>query len=147
MDTPLLPAPIEPQGPHADPSAGAQDDVGGGHEHEEASGTGPSAYRPPTREEICRQIGQLNGLVLMGLVEPAKANVVQRGLKILLDAEGRQAEATEAGAAPEGLVEACRKEPGMVDLLEPFLSDEQMRWLVGELTQTPQEASDADRQV
>ena len=95
----------------------------------------------PTTEEIYQLLMRLNGLVALGLVAPARANVIQRGLKTILD--GLSRERREAGhvEAQQGLAELCRRNPEMLRMLEPFLTDEQIAWV---LEGTPQDHAEED---
>jgi hypothetical protein len=91
------------------------------------------AKRPqiPTEDEILHMILQLNSMVMLNLASPAKANVMQRNLKIVLDALTQRSEAGNQRELPlDALAEALRLDPSVIQLPEGFLSDEQIEWLL-----------------
>jgi hypothetical protein len=116
--TPLLPPPGEPAG-DAPKENGSRP----------GEGTGPVI---PGVEEILRKLLQLNGLVAVSLLSTAQATVIQRSLRIVLDAQLRRAPEGTPGLPQEALAELCRHDPRVVEMLEPFLTDAQVQWLMAQ---------------
>ncbi len=84
----------------------------------------------PTKEELLAQLLQLNGLVALGVISPAKANVMQRNLKIVLDSF--RAEHREQDNAPDtaDLIQRCREHPELLNVIESFLTDDQIQMVL-----------------
>jgi hypothetical protein len=95
----------------------------------------------PTSDEIQAKLLQLVGLVMMRLVSPSVANTAERILRTILDAQTRSAQEGPRGWQQEELAELCRRDPRVLPLLEPLLTDEQLKWLMGTVT------DDADDQT
>jgi hypothetical protein len=93
--------------------------------------------RIPTRDEILQMLSQLNGMVMMGLISTPKARVIQQNLQIQLKAQTQRPEADQCEVSMEGLGEALKRDPELIKLLEGFLSDEQVEWLLRQNTDAP----------
>jgi hypothetical protein len=92
------------------------------------------APRPiPNVDELLGMILDLNGAVMFGLVSTAKGNLMHRNLRAVLDAQMRRAQGDETVASAEDLVELCRRDPQALNILERFLSDEQIEWLMARI--------------
>ena len=89
----------------------------------------PERGRAATRERLLDELRTLSGLVTMGILPPARANLIQRGIKLQLDEIHRREAAPAAGPETEQLVEACIENPDLLDLVEPMLTDEQYQHL------------------
>jgi hypothetical protein len=76
---------------------------------------------------------RLNGMVTLGMISPAQANVIQRNLRTMLDVQLKRARVEGGGQSADALVDLCRTDPRLLNLLEGFLSDEQMQWLMDAL--------------
>ena len=85
----------------------------------------PERGRAATRERLLDELRTLSGLVTMGILPPARANLIQRGIKLQLDEIHRREAAPAAGPETEQLVEACIENPDLLDLVEPMLTDSQ----------------------
>jgi hypothetical protein len=90
----------------------------------------PKRTRLPDTEEILGMLMQLNGLVTLGMISPAQANVLQRSLRTILDVQRQKSRADSGGQSTQALADLCRTNPQLMNLLEPFLSDAQMEWLM-----------------
>jgi hypothetical protein len=101
-------------------------------------GKGP---RIPSIDEILGMLLQLNGLVTLGLISPAKANVLQRNLRTILDVLQKRTRTDQHELAPEALAGLCRDNPQLLNLLAPFLSEEQMACFLNSLNDGFQEHS------
>jgi hypothetical protein len=91
----------------------------------------------PTVEEILEMLMRLNGLVTLNLISTSQASVIQRGLRTILDEVHKRAQNGLGGLPHEVLAEICRRDPRMIDLLAPLLTDDQVQWLMGEATDGP----------
>ncbi len=88
----------------------------------------------PTVDELLWNLMQLNGMVALGFLHAPQAGVIQGNLKILLEyrsAERREQERRQDGTPDtQGLAEHCREHPEILPLVEPFLTEEQIRWIL-----------------
>jgi hypothetical protein len=93
-----------------------------------------TARRPvpqmPSPAELVDQLQQVSGLVTLGILGPAKANAVVRCISKSSDIVMRCQTATPGAATQPELVEACRKNPKLIGLLEPLLTDDQLAELL-----------------
>jgi hypothetical protein len=83
----------------------------------------------------------LNGLVTLGLISTGKASVVQRNLRTVLEVLQRRAGTSQNDLAPEALAGLCRENPQLLNLLAPFLSDEQMDYFVNLFGEGPKQSA------
>ncbi len=95
--------------------------------------------RIPSVEELLAMLHDLNGLVALRVLSPSQASVIQRNLRILLDTQLKRTQEERLGVAEEALADLCRANPQVLNLLAPFLSDEQVEWLMGEVKDDPHE--------
>jgi hypothetical protein len=86
----------------------------------------------PSAEEILAMLVRLNGLVALKLISSAQATVMQRNLRTILDYHVRQVQGGQPGLPQAALAELCRKDPRILNLLEPLLTDAQVDWLMGD---------------
>jgi hypothetical protein len=105
--------------------------TGGGRES--AGARGGRRARPEIYDaERCLQLlSQLSVLLMMGLITPAKANAVRANLTALL--QHYQHQESRAGGrtvADDDLQEIVGRDPRLLELLEPFLSDAQIDLLM-----------------
>ena len=104
------------------------------------SGGATSSRRPdrdkpriPTIDEALGQLVQLNGAVMLKLISSKDASLIQRNLKTILDVHLRRASQQDAGVNQEALAELCQRDPQLVNLISPFLSDAQVDWLMDQV--------------
>ena len=95
----------------------------------------PKAARRPAPQmpdpaELVAQLKQVSGLVTLGLLTPAKANVVVRCISKSSDIVMRCQTSSPEGPNQPELVEACRDNPKLVALLESLLTDDQLAELL-----------------
>jgi len=86
----------------------------------------------PTVDELLKQIMQVNGMVVLKHLSPQAASTILTGLKVLLEVQREREAVSQEQLASEALVAACRRDPQLVTLLEPLLTDEQLDTLVKE---------------
>lgn len=92
---------------------------------------GPKNRKLPSTEEILKLVMHLNGLVATKFLSTSEATVIQRGLRMVLDVQTKPAQGGQGILPQEALAELCRADPHVLDLLEPFLTDEQAQWVMG----------------
>ena len=80
---------------------------------------------------------KLNSLVMMKLISTAQANTIQRSLRTVLDTQMKRTQGQHQDLPHEALAELCRSDPHILSLLEPFLTDEQVNWLMGAVKDDP----------
>jgi hypothetical protein len=88
------------------------------------------APQMPGLAELVDQLQQLSGLVTLGILTPAKANVVVRCIAKSIDIVMRSQTANSGAPNQPELVEACRENPKLVGLLESLLTDDQLTELL-----------------
>jgi len=87
----------------------------------------------PTLEELVAQLDALKGAVLAGWIRPAEANAASRILQQMIQCVSRtHSQRAAPGALGEILADIARRDHDMLDVLEPFLTDEQFMMIVGE---------------
>ena len=116
--------PFHPEGPEGnespnpEPAAGAAGRSRGG--------------RIPTVEECLLQLAQLNVLVLLGHLSTSRANAIRGNIREILQYHARSQAVPKAAAAIDaGLLDRIYDDPTLLQLVEPFLSDEQVAALTG----------------
>jgi hypothetical protein len=124
MDLPQLPSPKE-QDPGKE-SAGSESTG----QQRDSQPNGTEGTRIPDTDQILAMLMKLSGMVTLGMVSPAQANVIQRNLRIILDVQNQRARASNGGQSSQALADICRTNPQLLNLLEPFLDDQQMAWLM-----------------
>jgi hypothetical protein len=87
----------------------------------------------PSVEEIMATLVELNGLVLTGLVSTDKAIVINRNLRTVLDAQLKKRHGEPTREVGAGLVDLCRANPSVLNLLEPFLTEDQLKCLLDQI--------------
>ena len=91
---------------------------------------GTSGSRRPRRMpellDLLAKLEQLPGMVLLGLITPAQANVVQRSVNKLIDVVMHSQTSPSSVVHPAGLIDACRRDPQLIAIIEPLLSDGQL---------------------
>jgi hypothetical protein len=93
------------------------------------------APQMPGLAELVEQLMQASGLVTLGILTPAKANVVVRCIAKSIDIVMRCQTATPGAATQPELVEACRQNPKLIGLLESLLTDEQLTELLRQVNE------------
>lgn len=91
----------------------------------------------PSVDKIAAMLLKLNGLVMMNIISAAQASVIQRSLRTLLDIQLKRVPGDRQGLSQDALAELYRKDPRIVSLLEPFLSEQQVDWLMGVVKDDP----------
>lgn len=88
----------------------------------------------PGLAELIEQLQRASGLVTLGILTPAKANVVVRCIAKSIDVVLRcQTASPEAPNQPE-LVAACRENPELISLVQGLLTDDQLAELLRQVS-------------
>ena len=132
MSNLMIPGPgaVEP-----DPAGEEQArDAGGGNR---GAGTGHCGQQTrskkppiPSPEDCARSMAQLIGLVTMGLLKPAQANTIRNALRDLLQYHQGKAKEAETGLANADVLDLLKKDPTVLSLLEPLLTEAQIEMIM-----------------
>ena len=125
MPKALLPAPMEPDGDSRhqagceESAAGSRDRAGGGGSKRAAEVLGV--------EDCLQALARLPGLVAMGILSPAKANSMRATYREILQHHRHAATRNEqAGLPNESILELMQRDPSILSLLEPCLTQDQI---------------------
>ena len=152
MEQLALPAPNDQ--PSSQPPPAPQASAAGGEQRR--SGSGPNRRKrrrasqqgPLTREAILEQLAALKGMVAAGWIKPAAANAMTRILQLMLQCLERGGPQRSGASIPEEiLADAARRDPAIFELLEPFLTDEQINAILDEFADNePETGSNPEQQ-
>jgi hypothetical protein len=93
------------------------------------------------REQCLAGLSQLPGLLAVGLVKAPIANAIRAAYHELLQQHERDAlDATKSTVPDDDVLAILRARPELLSLLEPFLTDEQLKKVMREATDGNQEA-------
>jgi len=98
---------------------------------------GKQGAKIPSIDAIAEMLLKLNSLVMMRLITTAQATVIQRSLQTILQIQTNRASGGREGLSQEALAELCQMNPRIVNWLEPFLTEEQVNWLMGVVKDDP----------
>ncbi len=107
-----------------------QNDSSSNPEH--SSGTRKPRHIP-TREECLQGIAALNGALALGLITPSKANSMRANFQAILRSHESSSATGAARVADEDLLKLWRTQPGLVGLIEPLLTPEQLDLVMREV--------------
>lgn len=93
----------------------------------------PHARKLPSVDEILDQLIRLNQALLLRVISPQDAGVIQKNLKTVLDVQLKRTSRGDSGETQEALVDLCRRDPRALEAVEPFLSQEQAQALMDEI--------------
>ena len=120
MTQSVSPGPTEPEGEN---SSTGHDDGRNPHERTKSG----SKNGIPDVEMCLRAMAQLAGLVALGILKPAQANSILAVYReILQHHQKSQTQARGAGLSDGDVLSMARKYSELLNLLEPFLTDEQI---------------------
>ena len=94
----------------------------------------------PSVDEILQQLIQLNGAVTIGAMTTKEATLIHKNLRTVLDVQMKRASREDTGPSQEALAELCRADPRILNVIEPFVTDAQMDWLMNEVTDDQDES-------
>jgi|SRR4051812_11035281 hypothetical protein len=96
--------------------------------------SGPRKARHiPTREECLQGIAALTALIAMGLLTPARANAIRANFLAILRSHESGSSSGSARVADEDLLRLWRTQPGLIDLIQPLLTPEQLDLVMREV--------------
>jgi hypothetical protein len=84
----------------------------------------------PSEEDCLGAIVQVARLVAMGLLETAQANAIRASFREILLFHRSKAKEAEKGISNVEILEVLRKDPNLLSLFEPILSQEQVEWIL-----------------
>lgn len=112
--------------------AGDDDPKASKHSEQDADATREDAAdqkrrKIPSPEDCLFALESLVGAVAMGLIKPAQANTIRASYaEILRYHEKNESRNDRQGLADADVVELMRKDPKVLSMLEPFLTDGQI---------------------
>jgi hypothetical protein len=80
----------------------------------------------PSSDQLAWQLLSLNGGLMMGQISASDGNLVHKNIKAVMDLQSRKEGQVDKPQTPDGLVEACRKDPSLLNTIESFLTEEQL---------------------
>ena len=84
----------------------------------------------PSEEDCLGAIVQVARLVAMGLLETAQANAIRASFREILLYHRSKAKEAEKGISNVEVLDVLRKDPKLLSLFEPLLSQEQVEWIL-----------------
>jgi len=97
----------------------------------QAQSGGKARRRIFSAEECLELLGKLSGLVMLGLIKPNQATFIRGDLRDILAYHQRSTGGSQAGAGVDSrLLEMLPNHPELMNLLTPFLSEEQIALLM-----------------
>ncbi len=129
MSNSLIPAPdgAEPQKTGDEQSQRSSHGDGNARRRQQRQPKKPSI---PSLEDCLLAFARLAGLVAMGLLKPAQASVIRAAYREILQYHTAKAKELEKGLSNADVLEFLRKDPKMLDLLAPLLTQEQIDMLM-----------------
>ncbi|NQV23000.1 MAG: hypothetical protein HQ518_01425 [Rhodopirellula sp.] len=87
----------------------------------------------PSVDELLAQLLQLNGAVIMGAISTKDGTLMNRNIKTVLDVLLRRMSRNEGTVDSETLVDRCRQDPSILEIVSSFLSPQQVDDLMREV--------------
>lgn len=85
----------------------------------------------PSEQDCLRMLAALNTLLLMGFIDPRRATAIRGGLaELLRHFRGRANSAVQPALSEADLAKLLQADPSIVDLVAPFLTEEQIAFLL-----------------
>jgi hypothetical protein len=95
----------------------------------------------PSAEDCLRAIAALPGLIAIRALTNAQANSIRASYESILRHHERSQDAPARHASDDHILKLVREQPGLLDLLEPFLTQDQLTIIMKEFKDdTPEEA-------
>jgi|tagenome__1003787_1003787.scaffolds.fasta_scaffold20818514_1 hypothetical protein len=94
-----------------------------------SSGRSRRRGRVLSENDCRRMLSEIPTLVILKVISPAQANAMTRTLQVLLN-ETRGSQSGGPVQVDENLIAILRSRPDLLNLFEPFLSDDQIDRLV-----------------
>jgi hypothetical protein len=90
------------------------------------------ANGPPNKEDILHKLGQMPGLIAIGVLPPAKANAMKGVYQTILSHVDDSRQSGAARVADEDLIKILQQQPELLKALQPFLTPEQLDLIIRE---------------
>jgi hypothetical protein len=104
-----------------DHSTDAAADSNGNQQHQRAEKDGIIS-----EEDCVRGIAHVARLVALGVLTPSKANTIRASLRDILQYHRNKSKQAEKGVANGDVLDILKKDPQLLSLLEPLLSQSQI---------------------
>lgn len=122
------------------PNGDGPEQTGGNQTEENARDAGDWAGRQrchresrkpgiPSEEDCLRAIAQAAGLVAIGLLDASDANAIRAAFRDILQYHRSRAKEAEKSISNADVLELLRKDPSLLSLLEPLLTQEQIEMI------------------
>lgn len=86
----------------------------------------------PSPEECLARIAELPGAIALGFLKPAQANAMRAAYERLIAHHTKKPDAS-AGLADVDVINLCRRDPSLLNVLARFLTADQLRLVNDEL--------------
>ena len=93
----------------------------------------------PTVDQILQSLVQLTSAVTIGMISTKEASVIHRNLRTILDVQMKREGRGGSDANPEALMELCRRDPRILNVLEPFLTADVLESLMEQVAEASDE--------
>jgi hypothetical protein len=80
----------------------------------------------PSSVDCLKGIAQLTGLLALGLIKPAQANAIRAAFREILQYHKTATKQAEKTLSNADIMDILRKDPRLLSLLEPLLTEEQI---------------------
>ncbi|MGZ0174617.1 MAG: DUF1559 family PulG-like putative transporter [Planctomycetales bacterium] len=94
---------------------------------------GSWAMKLPSIDGLLIQLLNLNGAVIMGAMKATDAALINRNIKTVLDVQMRRISRDEGTVDSEALIDRCRRDPSILEVVSSFLSPQQVDDLMREV--------------
>ena len=117
-------------------SVRGESDSNGGSDKGQNSQRGAGRQRAmklPSIDGLLIQLLNLNGAVIMGAMKATDAALINRNIKTVLDVQMRRISRDEGTVDSEALIDRCRRDPSILEVVSSFLSPQQVDDLMREV--------------
>ena len=126
----VIPGPdAEPEKSRKKQSGGAGRDTDGADRQRQQHARATNGHIP-TEKECLAAIARVAGLVAMGILKPAAANTIRSSYRDILQHYKAKDQEAEKNLADSDVLEILARDPVMLSLLEPLLSQEQIEMIM-----------------
>lgn len=88
--------------------------------------------RTLSKGDVLYQLGQMPGLIAIGILPPAKANAMKGVYHTILAHIGDSPQRAAARVADEDVIKILQQQPELLKALQPFLTPEQLELIIRE---------------
>jgi len=121
----MIPGPSgsEPTPQNKAKSQGQQQEKSSGRRRRTSRSAKPAI---PSADDCARAIAQVAGLVAIGLLKPAQANAIRAAFRDIQQYHKSKAKEADNSLSNADVMNLLRKDPTLLNMLEPLLTDEQI---------------------